>query len=86
MDMNETRSKVTAILRNFGKRDALVEREENCVATLMIMGLLKRDYQDSKDLWELVYEKADTWVQNELAEMQSEVFDAQSIGTWMSLL
>ncbi|KAJ6095379.1 hypothetical protein N7486_006125 [Penicillium sp. IBT 16267x] len=84
--MNETRTKVAAILQNFGKRDLWAGREENVVATLMIMGLLKRDHQDSKDLWELVYEKAEAWVQNELAEMQSEVVNAQSIGTWMSLL
>ncbi|KAJ5526007.1 hypothetical protein N7494_012657 [Penicillium frequentans] len=50
------------------------------------MGLLKRDHQNSNELWGLVYEKADTWVQNELAEMQSEAIDVQSIGTWMSLL
>lgn len=86
IDMKETRYKLTAILRNSGKCDVLAGREENVVATLMIMGLLKRDYQDCKDLWELVYEKADTWVQNEVAEMQSENFDAQSIASWMSLL
>ncbi|KAJ5994208.1 hypothetical protein N7451_009932 [Penicillium sp. IBT 35674x] len=85
-DMNEVRCKVTAILRNSGKRDVLTGREENVIATLMIMGLLKRDHQNSNALWELVYEKADTWVQNELAEMQSETVDVQSIGTWMSLL
>ncbi|KAJ5784657.1 uncharacterized protein N7503_009869 [Penicillium pulvis] len=85
-DMNETRNKVNAILRSSGKRDVLTGREENVVATLMIMGLLKRDHQNSDELWGLVYEKADTWVQNELAEMQSEAVDVQSIGTWMSLL
>ncbi|KAJ5758932.1 hypothetical protein N7520_006088 [Penicillium odoratum] len=84
--MEEIRSKVAATLQQSGKRDVLQEREANVVATLMIMGLLKREHQDSKALWELVYEKAESWVHNEVLEIQSEVVDTQSISTWMSLL
>ncbi|KAJ5646324.1 hypothetical protein N7490_002696 [Penicillium lividum] len=84
--MDEMRSKVAATLQQSGKRDVLQEREANVVATLMIMGLLKREHQDSKALWELVYEKAESWVHNEILEIQSEVVDTQSTSTWMSLL
>ncbi|KAJ5924219.1 hypothetical protein N7466_008406 [Penicillium verhagenii] len=82
--MDEMRANVAAKLQQSGKRDLIGQREANFVATLMVMGLLKRDHLDSKSLWELVYEKADWWVQKELAEMHNEIFDAQSIGQWMS--
>ncbi|KAJ5925399.1 hypothetical protein N7454_008038 [Penicillium verhagenii] len=82
--MDEMRANVAAKLQQSGKRDLIGQREANFVATLMVMRLLKRDHLDSKSLWELVYEKADWWAQKELVGMRSEIFDAQSIGQWMS--
>ncbi|KAJ5671421.1 hypothetical protein N7507_000548 [Penicillium longicatenatum] len=80
--MNETCDKVTALLQTFGKQDPFTDREENVVATMLAMEKLKRDHQNSEDLWELVFQKAQTWVSNELAEMQSPVFG--DIANWVS--
>jgi hypothetical protein len=80
--MNETCDKVTALLQTFGKQDPFTDREKNVVATMLAMEKLKRDHQDSEDLWELVFQKAQTWVSNELAEMQNPVFE--DIANWVS--
>ncbi|KAJ5547755.1 hypothetical protein N7513_004989 [Penicillium frequentans] len=84
IEMNEIRNKATALLQTFGKRDPLTRREENLIATMLAMGVLKSNYTDSKDVWELVFKKAETWALNELADMQSPVFGR--FESWVSLM
>lgn len=84
IEMNEIRNKVTPLLQTFGKGDPLTGREENLIATMLAMGVLKSNYKDSKDVWELVFKKAETWVLNELADMQSPVFGR--FESWLPLM
>ncbi|KAJ5734962.1 uncharacterized protein N7483_000087 [Penicillium malachiteum] len=84
-DMEAMHTKISNMFQNDGKVYLLSDRENDMIATLLAMGWLTRDQNDSKDVWELVFEKADSWVKNELGEMKSELFNDYGTDVWMSL-
>ncbi|KAJ5703316.1 hypothetical protein N7493_011705 [Penicillium malachiteum] len=84
-DMEAMRTKISNMLQNDGKAYLPSDRENDVIATLLAMGWLTREHNDSKDVWELLFEKADTWVKNEVEEMKSELFNDYTTDVWMSL-
>ncbi|KAJ5724255.1 hypothetical protein N7488_002290 [Penicillium malachiteum] len=84
-DMEAMRTKISNMLQNDGKAYLPSDCENDVIATLLAMGWLTREHNDSKDVWELVFEKADTWVKISFEEMKSELFNDYSTGVWMSL-
>lgn len=47
----------------------------NVLATLVAMGFLKNQHGEEKDVWELVFDKAENWLVEVLASMDGEVRD-----------
>ncbi|KAJ5608731.1 hypothetical protein N7528_009298 [Penicillium herquei] len=84
-DMEAMRTKISIMLQNDAKAYLPSDRENDVIATLLVMGWLTREHNDSKDVWELVFEKADTWVKIAFEEMKSELFNDYSTDVWMSL-
>ncbi|KAJ5266607.1 hypothetical protein N7478_009415 [Penicillium angulare] len=84
--VDDIRTKIICMLQNDGIRDTMNEREDNIVATLMAMGWLRQEHPDTKATWELVYEKADAWVQQEIVQVQSEIMNAYGTEFWMEFI
>ncbi|KAJ5094660.1 hypothetical protein N7456_010521 [Penicillium angulare] len=84
--MDDIRTKIICMLQNDGMRDTLNEREANIVATLMAMGWLRREHHDTKATWELVYEKANAWVQQEMTQVGSEILNAYGAEFWVEFI
>ncbi|KAJ6020423.1 hypothetical protein N7540_005927 [Penicillium herquei] len=71
-DMEAMRIRISNMFQNNGKTYLLSDREKNVIASLLAMGWLTRDHYDSKEVWELVFEKADKWVKDEVEDMKIE--------------
>lgn len=65
-DQSYMRNKVNQLL---GKGVSLQADEKTVVVTLLVMGFLQRKNADSRDIWDLVYEKAQGWVHDKLKQM-----------------
>ncbi|KAJ5678745.1 hypothetical protein N7462_006989 [Penicillium macrosclerotiorum] len=64
--LSEMKTKVLSILQ---KADFTSEKEASVLATLLVMGFLKNQREDSRNVWELVYGKAEIWVMGRLTLM-----------------
>lgn len=65
-DQDHIKGKVNQVL---GKGGSLQADEETVVVTLLVMGFLQHKNADSRDIWDLVYDKAQGWVQDKLKQM-----------------
>ncbi|KAJ5183359.1 hypothetical protein N7492_000975 [Penicillium capsulatum] len=66
LDMTKTNETVNLLL---GKPAPMRPDEANVVATLLVMGFLENKHSHSRDLWELVYDKAQGWIHAKLDQM-----------------